>query len=519
MLKNLPGLALAVATVLAMPFSAAGQTDDTGEGGDGFSGSWEATEATEAPRHPWQFDIFGGFHWFSEDNELGARDVPDAPAPDHGVALGIRLGYWILPALAIEAEGVAIPSESTIGNSEQFVVGYRLNLLYQFAMGGVKPFVLVGAGGSSNSSERDEVLLDDTDFVTHAGVGARFAVDDRWGFRADARVLFPPSSEGEGVTVDFEGLLGIYVGFGGGEKKAAEPEPEPEPTDEDGDGIVGAADQCPTEAEDKDGFEDENGCPDPDNDGDGIADGQDQCPTEPETMNQIDDTDGCPEKDEDGDGLIGSADQCPTEAEDKDGHEDENGCPDPDNDGDGVLDADDKCPTEQETKNGFQDNDGCKDDVPKAVKKFTGAIKGINFKVNSADLTAGSFRTLDAAVKVLVEFPDVRLEISGHTDDTGSADLNRDLSQRRAATVKEYFVSKGIADDRLTAKGYGPDKPIDPRKTKSARAKNRRVEFQLIGGGAEHEAAPPEGTPTPAPEPPPAPEPAPSGGGGGGGGG
>ncbi|HEY8144141.1 MAG TPA: OmpA family protein, partial [Kofleriaceae bacterium] len=155
---------------------------------------------------------------------------------------------------------------------------------------------------------------------------------------------------------------------------------------------------------------------------------------------------------------------------------------------------------------------------PKAIKKFTGVIKGINFKVNSADLTKGSFRTLDAAVKVLVEFPDVKMEISGHTDDTGSADLNRDLSQRRAETVKEYFVSKGIGDDRLTAKGYGPDKPIDPAKTKAARAKNRRVEFNLIAGaGAPDEGAPPAPAPAPAPEK--APEKAPSGGGGGGGGG
>ncbi|HEU5060730.1 MAG TPA: porin family protein, partial [Kofleriaceae bacterium] len=363
------GLALAGTVLLAIPGRAAAQEEEAG-GGAEYSGSWEASAATSVP-HRWQFDLFGGGHFFSKDNELGARDVPEAAAPTNAFALGVRLGYWFTPAIGLEAEGIAIPSEAKFrdlaggetmdANSEQFVIGYRLNALYQFTMGQLQPFVLIGAGGSSNSSERDDILLDDTDFVPHAGAGIRYQVDDRWGLRLDARVLVPPSSEDDSVTVDFEGLLGLYLGFGGGKKEEPKEEPEPAPTDEDGDGIVGEADQCPTEAEDKDGFEDDNGCPDPDNDGDGIADGQDQCPTEAETMNQIDDTDGCPEKDEDGDGLIGTADQCPTEAEDKDGFEDENGCPDPDNDGDGIPDKMDKCPNEPEDKDGFQDEDGCPD--------------------------------------------------------------------------------------------------------------------------------------------------------------
>src|SRR5690606_33177216 len=469
-------LALAGAVVLALPASA----------------------AAEPTPDRWQFDGFFGGHFFSENNELGARDVEDAPHPANSIAFGLRLGYWIVPALALEIEGIGMPTEVEDGNSEQFIAGYRLNALYQFDLGKVKPFVLIGAGGMSNSSERDETLLDDTDFVAHAGIGARFAISDSVGVRVDGRWLLPPSSASEGVTSDFEALIGIYKTFGGSDEPA--PEPEPEPTDEDGDGIVGDADQCPTEAEDPDGFQDEDGCPDPDNDGDGIADADDQCPNEAETMNGIDDTDGCPEGDEDGDGLVGSADQCPAEPEDKDGHQDEDGCPDPDNDGDGVADADDKCPTELETMNGYQDGDGCPDEVPKEVKKFTGVIKGINFKVNSADLTRASFRTLDRALKIFQEYPDLRVEIAGHTDDTGSAEYNRDLSQRRAETVKDYFVSKGIAEERLIARGYGPDKPIDPRKTKAARAKNRRVEFTLLTGaqtspqdGAGTQPTPPEG--------------------------
>ncbi|HUS67465.1 MAG TPA: OmpA family protein [Kofleriaceae bacterium] len=458
---------------------------------------------------------FGGWHHFNENNELGARDVDEAFSVDPSPAFGLRVGYWILPMLGLELEGLVMPSEDRRGASEEVVVGYRVNALYQMPMGKVKPFILVGAGGMSNSSEKEEVLLDDTDFVAHAGLGARFDIGETWGARVDGRWLFPPSSASEGVTSDFELLLGLYKTFGGAEvmEHVEVIEEEPAPTDEDGDGIVGEADQCPTEPEDMDQFEDDNGCPDPDNDGDGIADGSDKCPMEAETVNNIDDGDGCPEKDEDGDGIIGSADQCPTEAEDKDGFEDENGCPDPDNDGDGVLDADDKCPAEAETMNGFQDSDGCKDDVPKAIQKFTGVIKGINFKTNSPDLTKGSFRTLDRAMKVLVDYPDVRMEIQGHTDDVVNPkdpDFNRTLSQKRAETVKEYFVSKGIAADRLEAKGYGPDKPIDPRKTAAARAKNRRVEFQLITGQTPAPQTTPTkdptnpGTPPPQPQPPPA---------------
>jgi OOP family OmpA-OmpF porin len=150
-----------------------------------------------------------------------------------------------------------------------------------------------------------------------------------------------------------------------------------------------------------------------------------------------------------------------------------------------VLDGADQCADTLENANGYQDSDGCPDEIPQAVKKFTGVIKGINFKTDSDEILKSSFKTLDAAVKVLTEYGDLRMEISGHTDDTGDAGHNDDLSQRRAEAVKKYFTDKGIADDRLVAKGYGSNKPLVNKKTKAARAKNRRVEFQLISGTGE----------------------------------
>jgi len=135
----------------------------------------------------------------------------------------------------------------------------------------------------------------------------------------------------------------------------------PRNPDLDGDGLLNENDQCPRLAEDRDAFEDEDGCPDADNDGDGLLDEADQCKNEAEDIDGDQDEDGCPDIDADGDSLLDDKDQCPNEAEDVDGFEDEDGCPDADNDGDGLLEAEDKCPNEAEDVDGFEDEDGCPD--------------------------------------------------------------------------------------------------------------------------------------------------------------
>lgn len=133
----------------------------------------------------------------------------------------------------------------------------------------------------------------------------------------------------------------------------------PDP-DNDGDGILDGVDKCPDRAEDIDQFEDADGCPDDDNDKDGLPDVQDRCPNEPETINGFEDEDGCPDvADSDSDGVEDSKDQCPNEPEDTDGFQDEDGCPDPDNDGDGIPDERDECIDEPEDIDGFEDEDGC----------------------------------------------------------------------------------------------------------------------------------------------------------------
>jgi outer membrane protein OmpA-like peptidoglycan-associated protein len=300
--------------------------------------------------------------------------------------------------------------------------------------------------------------------------------------RIDARYLPVPNIEDFGVSHDVELHAGVSFNFGARAREDVVVV-EKAPVDTDGDGLVDDADRCIRDPEDKDNFEDNDGCPDLDNDADGVPDASDKCPLDKEDRNGIDDEDGCPDPDDDKDGIVGTKDGCPTEAEDKDGFKDDDGCPDPDNDGDGVADANDKCPTEAETWNGFKDDDGCADVLPEAVKKYTGVIEGITFKKNKDVIEKRSFAVLDRAVKVLAEYKEIKVEISGHTSDEGEHDYNVDLSKRRAESVKTYLSGKGIAAERIQTVGYGPDKPIADNKTQKGKKLNRRIEFRVIVEG------------------------------------
>ena len=254
-------------------------------------------------------------------------------------------------------------------------------------------------------------------------------------------------------------------------------------TDSDGDGIPDDVDKCPTEPEDKDGFDDEDGCPDLDNDQDGIPDKLDKCPNEPEDKDGFQDDDGCPEVDNDGDGIPDAQDKCPNEPEDKDGFQDDDGCPDLDNDGDGIPDAMDKCPNEPETFNGVDDTDGCPDSGGQ-VTIAGGKIElpeNINFDTGSERIAGRSEALMDRIADKMKSNPQVkRIRIEGHTDDVGGSKKNMELSQARAEAVRNFLIRKGVEPDRLQAVGYGDTRPLDKRKTADARAKNRRVEFIIV---------------------------------------
>jgi len=256
--------------------------------------------------------------------------------------------------------------------------------------------------------------------------------------------------------------------------------------DTDKDGIPDIKDKCPKDPEDKNGFEDEDGCPDAhkDTDKDGIPDYKDKCPTVPEDKNGFEDEDGCPDanKDTDKDGIPDYKDKCPNDPEDKDGFQDEDGCPDPDNDGDGFCDPNDtiqknlskyksickgkdQCPNEKETINGVKDDDGCPDEGKELAKITKGSIVIMNkiyFGSGSAVLLRKSYKILDIVVSILKTHTRIELlEVQGHTDDVGVDSKNMKLSESRAKSVMKYLVSKGISASRLTSRGFGEATPVE----------------------------------------------------------
>jgi outer membrane protein OmpA-like peptidoglycan-associated protein len=283
------------------------------------------------------------------------------------------------------------------------------------------------------------------------------------------------------------------------------PEAKPLVSDRDNDGIDDSDDKCPEEAEDVDGFEDLDGCPDNDNDGDGIADADDQCPMVAEDMDGFQDADGCPDEDNDGDGIKDADDGCPNEAEDADGYKDDDGCPETDADGDGIKDEDDKCPLEAEVYNGSEDEDGCPDDGRTLAFVEGDAVvitDKIFFDLNRARIKTRSQPVLNAVAAILKAHSDLRVRVEGHTDDQGNMDWNRTLSQLRSERVREYLIKKGIAPDRLEAQGFGYDRPLVPGTSEEARDQNRRVEFVIIGRtGSETRSGEELRVPSPEPAP------------------
>jgi outer membrane protein OmpA-like peptidoglycan-associated protein len=254
---------------------------------------------------------------------------------------------------------------------------------------------------------------------------------------------------------------------------------EPE-TDRDHDGLLDSQDRCPDQPEDHDGFEDADGCPDPDNDRDGVPDASDRCPLQAEDHDGFEDADGCPDPDNDRDGVPDTSDRCPLQAEDIDGFEDTDGCPDPDNDQDGVLDASDRCPLQP----GTAENAGCPapEPPPKAEIK-QGKIElheSFLFATNRAEIDPASQPLVDEIATLITGHPEIeRVIVEGHTDDRGAPKHNRDLSRRRAETIVRALVTRGVAETRLSAEGYGPDRPLVPNTDDDSRAKNRRVEVRI----------------------------------------
>ena len=219
---------------------------------------------------------------------------------------------------------------------------------------------------------------------------------------------------------------------------------------------------------------------DPDTDGDGIPDSIDMCILDPEDMDGYLDEDGCPDLDNDGDGVPDAVDKCPNEPEDPDGFEDNDGCPDPDNDGDGVPDLEDMCPNEPGPPGG--DRPGCpiKPSLVIVTDTEIKILQQIHFQTGKAVIRPESLPIVDAVAEVMQQNPKLKIEVQGHTDNKGAKKMNKDLSEKRAASVMAALVARGIDRTRLRSHGYGMERPIVPNDTEQNRALNRRVQFIRI---------------------------------------
>lgn len=467
--------------------------------------------AQDGSTSDFEVGVFGGAHRIPDNHELFEDDDNPKPLREVNPVVGARFAYLASDHFALEAELAWIFGSVDEANDSVGILAPRAHVRLQYPAL-ITPFAVVG-GGALMAFSDDTAVGNNTDPMAYWGVGLRKRFTDIADFRIEGRQMIAPAAEPDDVSTRYEVIGGFDFTFS-----------DPAPTvDSDRDGVDDHRDACPTVAGDKpdgcptpdsdgDGLNDRidecpdvgglkafDGCPDPDPDKDGVATDDDKCP------DVAGDTgfDGCPNPDRDGDGVPNEDDTCPevkgTEANgcpaadrDGDGVKDEddecplrpgdmeNGCPDPDKDEDGIPLPADKCPEQKETVNGYQDGDGCPDEVPEAIKSFTGKIEGIRFASGSAELTADSLPVLDRAIAVLTKYPELRLRVGGHTDNTGVPVYNVHISQMRAEAVVTYMTENGVAKTRLEAKGYGPDQPIADNATSEGRAANRRIEFELI---------------------------------------
>jgi OOP family OmpA-OmpF porin len=364
---------------------------------------------------------------------------------------------------------ISLAYKFPLGKKSKFVVSAGPYLSF-FYSGKRNTETLVAPTDTSLKFNKEEAKLE----VGNAPAKVKtfdFGVNARVGFELGNFLLSGFISQGLGnfYQADYDGsfkhrVIGASIGFW--LTKAPIPPTPPKPKDTDKDGIPDSKDGCPTQP----GNALTNGCPD--KDGDGIPDHADKCPEIPGQAAYQ----GCPIPDTDGDGINDKEDKCPNEA----GPKDNNGCPvpEPDTDGDGVTDKNDKCPTEA----GPASNKGCPV-VPKikqeTIEKVNYAARNILFNKSSEQLATSSYAALDEVVAILKADPALRLSIDGHTDNTGTPIRNLQLSQKRADAVKKYLTDKGIDTRRLSAIGYGQQKPIADNSTEDGRVKNRRVELKL----------------------------------------
>ena len=442
------------------------------------------------------------------DTRLGVV-VPLVSYEDDGVGLAIAP----FVALPTASEGAWLSTGGVTGGATASVGGEKERLHWAINVGadlGASSEAYATTVGSAALVSASAAIDLAEPLLIGAELGTRLDLTGGGGWNEDPveAHLFSTWSGERGLVATVGGGSGIVPGAGAPDVRALlvvgyRHPGAPKVRDQDQDGLSDELDRCPTDPEDADRYEDEDGCPDLDNDQDGVVDLKDKCPLEAEDRDEWKDKDGCPDPDNDEDGVLDAADACPVEA----GLAALGGCPDsdgdsladrkdecpaeagpvaargcPDRDGDRVPDKRDQCPDEAVDPRSDPDrSDGC----PARVVVTTGSIAILDkvyFETNKAKIKAESDTLLKEIAQVLQKNPYIKLvEVAGHTDDQGVDKTNLQLSQARAEAVVNWLVSKGgIEASRLTAKGYGETKPIDTNGTAAGRANNRRVELNIL---------------------------------------
>lgn len=423
------------------PASPTGRRGSAAQQPDGTQDSWFRRHRPR--KRTWQLGAFGGV--FLPDPKLELfEQKPMDPSGGYeqlrplNANVGARVGYLFLPFLGAELEGALSPAQTYQTRQDAKVWNAKAQLLGQIPRGRIVPFATAGAGMVGVVSDKSAVGRD-SDLMVHMGGGVKFLINRNSLVRLDLRdVVSHRQGVDTGASHSLEASLGVSVVLGGVPKQKPPEPPKPLPPPPPPAPVVQEpVDPC---AQDYDG--DPLDCPTYDSDQDGVPDLQDQCAQEPgpEPL-------GCPERDGDGDGL---------------------------------FDREDACPTEPETVNGFEDVDGCPDEIPEQVKAFSGVIQGIQFLSGKSTITKSSREVLDGAIKTLLEYESIHLEIAGYTDDRGNDESNTELSLVRAQAVRDYLVERGIASNRLSTRGFGEANPIASNQSKKGRAQNRRIEFHLV---------------------------------------
>jgi|GEM_PF-5645682 len=257
--------------------------------------------------------------------------------------------------------------------------------------------------------------------------------------------------------------------------------------------VCKGVDKCPNQSEDIDGFEDEDGCPDLDNDKDGIADKFDKCPNLAEDIDAFEDADGCPDPDNDKDSILDATDKCPMAAEDIDSFEDQDGCPDLDNDKDGIPDLQDKCPSEAEVKNGVEDEDGCPDVAEKALDSVMQLP--VRFETGTANIDYNGKLSLDDIAKRMVAWNKVTVGIrvwEGRKAKVANPKLRAKedstllvSTEAKANAIAKYLADKGVALERIQIKGEGAWEALTPAEKALAKPGSEKVILEVISTGAK----------------------------------